>query len=155
MPTDPAGSMYLSRMAEYKDHKDQTRIHEEDEDEDQLSHSSLLNSRYLYSPRQQSKWSPHAGAEGRPFVPNSSVPMTVDLSEPGSPRHDSVPRRPMSSSLDQDIPSELGDFAPARMFHPEEYQDQNEDDDGKIDPDEENNVLGLLNQIYDHTPQIK
>ncbi|KAJ2960340.1 hypothetical protein NQZ79_g4339 [Umbelopsis isabellina] len=155
MPTDPAGSMYLSRMAEYKDHKDQNRIHEEDEEEDQLSHSSLLNSRYLYSPRQQSNWSPHAGLGGRQFVPKSTVPMTVDLSEPGSPSHDHVTRRPMSSSLDQDIPSELGDFAPARMFHPEEYQDQIEEDDGRLDPDKENNVLGLLNQIYDHTPQIK
>jgi hypothetical protein len=41
------------------------------------------------------------------------------------------------------------------MIHPGEYQDQNDDEDGKIDPNQDNNVFGLLNQIYDHPPQIK
>jgi hypothetical protein len=159
MPSDPAGSMYLSRMAEYKDHRDHAKINEEEMDDDsELSHSSIVNSRYLYSAPPQSQWrqnerfNPGTGGVP-PFVPNSSAPMAPNLSEPDSPfnRH----KRPVSDSLEHDIPSELGDFAPARMIHPDEYQDQNDDDDGRIDPNHDNNVLGLLNQIYDHPPQIK
>lgn len=162
MPTDPAGSMYLSRMAEYKDHRAHSKIDEEmdDEDESQLSHSSILNSRYSYASPKYDQWRTNKrlslGAAAPSFVPNSSAAMASDLSEPNSPfERRSTHRQPAADSFEHDIPSELGDFAPARMIHPDEYQDQNDEDDGRIDPDQDNNVLGLLNQIYDHRPQIK
>jgi hypothetical protein len=159
MPSDPAGSIYLSRMAEYKGHRDHAKIDEEMDDESLLSHSSIVNSRYLYSSPKHPQWRANersnSGGGIPPFAPNSSTPMAPDLSEPNSPSQRQAHRRPISDSIEHDIPSELGDFAPARMIHPGEYQDQNDDEDGKIDPNQDNNVFGLLNQIYDHPPQIK
>ncbi|KAG2188048.1 hypothetical protein INT44_000799 [Umbelopsis vinacea] len=160
MPTDPAGSMYLSRMAEYKDHRAHSKIDEEmdDDNESQLSHSSIVNSRYSYASPNYDQWrtNKRTSPSVPSFIPNSSAAMAPDLSEPNSPfERRSTHRQPAADSFEHDIPSELGDFAPARMIHPDEYQDQNDEDDGRIDPDHDNNVLGLLNQIYDHRPQMK
>jgi hypothetical protein len=133
MPADMAGSMYLSRLTEFKNQK--TKNAEQDhiqsrssEEEQETSSPNSIRAR---------EKQPYNNTRATHFVPREMNPSNIEYSEPASPM------RLNQYGVPEVIPSDLGDsFAQGEPWMPK----QDEEDEELQRPE---GMLGLLNQFYD------
>lgn len=133
-----AGSMYLSRLTEFKNQKAKTRIEEGQEhiqsqtsDEEQFSSPGSVRAR---------EKQPYNDTRVAHFVPREMKSSHIEYSEPASPM------RLNQYGIPEVIASDLGDsFAQDEPWRPNRHK---EDEDEDLNHGQEG-MMGLLNQFYD------
>ncbi|KAI8886342.1 hypothetical protein K501DRAFT_61379 [Backusella circina FSU 941] len=141
-----AGSMYLSRLARFKNQPPitNTRGIEEEEEEENIKEGTSQS--YASSHHPESYLSPSAAAfpSASQFVPNAINSSSPDKNDLGY-SNPSSPMRLNQYGVPDIIPSSLGEsYEESQRWNTKAHEEEEEDPNNRRE-----GMIGLLNQFYD------